>query len=135
VTLVVDSSALMAILLDEPAAGDIEFALDRSDELVISSSTFVEVTIVAESRLGNPGATGLERIIRHAEIAVRAVTESIARDTLDGWRRFGKGRHPASLNFGDCFSYGLARHLNSPILCTGNDFAQTDIEVLPIGKY
>lgn len=133
-TLVVDSSAIIALLLDEPEAAAIEFALAlaESQPVVISAATLVEVTLVAESRLGPEGAQGVDRIIRYAEMDVVEFTEDAAREAIDGWRRFGKGRHPAGLNLGDCYTYGLARCLDSALLCVGNDFAQTDIEILPL---
>jgi ribonuclease VapC len=131
-TLVVDSSAIIALLLDEPEASSIEFALAESFPVVISAATLVELSLVAESRLGLQGALGVDRILRHANIDVVALDEAAAREAIDGWRRYGKGRHPAALNMGDCYTYGLVRSLDAVLLCVGNDFVQTDIELLPL---
>ncbi len=131
-TLVVDGSAIIAMLLDEPEAAAIEFALAESHPVVISAATLVEVMVVAESRLGPEGGQGVDRVIRYAELNVVEFTEDAAREAIDGWRRFGKGRHAAGLNLGDCYTYGLVRSLDAALLCVGNDFAQTDIEILPL---
>lgn len=131
-TLVVDSSAIIALLLNEPEAAAIEFALAECQPVVISAATLVEVSLVAESRLGPEGALGVDRIIRYSEMDVMPLTEDAAREAIDGWRRFGKGRHPAALNLGDCYTYGLVRSLDAALLCVGGDFAQTDIELLPL---
>ena len=85
--------------------------------------------MVLESRLDD--AIGLAaRSIRDAGVKVEPFTAELAERGLDAWRRYGKGRHAAELNFGDCCTYALAQHLGLPILCTGNDFAQTDLPVL-----
>jgi ribonuclease VapC len=132
VTLVVDSSAVMALLLDEQNAAAIEFALAESHPVVMSAATLVELTVVAEARLGPQGALAVDRIIRYADIEVVPFTGDAASEAIDGWRRFGKGRHQAALNLGDCYTYGLARSRDAAVLCVGNDFAQTDIELLPL---
>lgn len=131
-TLVVDSSAIMALLLDEPSAPAIELALAESYPVAIGAATLVEVSLVAEARLGPEGALGVDRIVRYAEMEVVPLGDDAAREAIDGWRRFGKGRHPANLNLGDCYTYGLVRSLDAALLCVGDDFAQTDIEVLPL---
>jgi ribonuclease VapC len=130
--LVVDSSAIMALLLDEPEAAGIEFALAEAYPVAISAATLVEVSIVAEARLGPVGALAVDRIVRYAEMEVLPLTEEAAREAIDGWRRFGKGRHSAALNLGDCYTYGLVRSLDATLLCVGNDFARTDIDLLPL---
>lgn len=131
-TLVVDTSALIAFLLDEPEAEAIGMALADSSPVVIGAPTLVEAMIVAEARLGPEGALALDQVLRYAEISVAPLDESAAREAVNGWRRFGKGRHPAALNLGDCYSYGLARRLDAALLCTGTDFAHTDVELLPL---
>ena len=131
-TLVVDTSALIALLLDEPQAEAIGLALADSSPVVIGAPTLVEAMIVAEARLGPEGSLALEQVIRHAEIEVAPLDESAAREAIDGWRRFGKGRHPAALNLGDCYSYGLARRLDAALLYIGDDFTHTDVEILPL---
>lgn len=86
----------------------------------------LELGIVAEAR--SPAATGIvRRVLRDAQITVTPFDAALAERALDAWRRFGKGRHPAALNLGDCFSYALAEATDCPILCVGDDFAQTDL--------
>ena len=131
-SLVVDSSAVMAFLLDEPEATAIELALADSEPVVMSAATFVETSMVAERRLGAAGALAFDRLRRVAEIEIVPVDEDLAADAVDAWRRFGKGRHPAKLNFGDCFSYALTSRVGGALLCVGDDFPLTDIEVLPL---
>ena len=98
---------------------------------MISAATLVETTIVVESRLGADGVLRLEQLLRTAEVATVAVDEVQARAASDAWRAFGKGRHPAALNLGDCFTYALAQVRDEPILCVGDDFARTDIYTVP----
>ena len=127
--LVVDTSALMAIMLREPTRPWLLEQLDQSAERLIAAPTALEFGIVLESR--RPDATGLaDRAIRDGHIRVADFTADLVDRGLYAWRRFGKGRHPAALNFGDCCTYALAEHLGLPILCTGNDFARTDLPVL-----
>jgi ribonuclease VapC len=129
---VVDTSALVALLLGEPRAPEIATAFEAADSpAVISAATLVEATIVVESRLGADGVLRLEQLLRTAEVATVAVDEVQARAASDAWRAFGKGRHPAALNLGDCFTYALAQVRDEPILCVGDDFARTDIYTVP----
>ncbi|MEO1063489.1 MAG: type II toxin-antitoxin system VapC family toxin [Actinomycetota bacterium] len=129
-TLVVDTSAIVAMLLDEPSAVVVEQALAEADERVMSAATVVDLMIVAESRKGPAGAQKVEEIVRESEIEIVAHDDRCASLAIEGWRRFGKGRHPAALNLGDCFAYGLARSLGAPLLCVGDDFARTDIDTV-----
>ena len=131
-TVVVDTSAVVAILGNESAAEDIIEALDTADDRLMSAATLVELGIVMEARLGAAGALAVERFLRDGEVDVVAVDRQQADRALDGWRRFGKGRHAAGLNLGDCFTYALAANRDVPVLCTGNDFGQTDLTVLPL---
>lgn len=133
-TVVVDTSALIAMLLDEPEAPAVEAVLASADRCVISSATLVETMIVAESRKGPAGVLKVEEIMRAVEVEIADHDSTAAQLALEGWRRFGKGRHAAALNLGDCFGYGLARRLDSPVLCTGDDFARTDVDTLPGGR-
>jgi ribonuclease VapC len=122
--IVVDTSALMAILLDEPAAGACIACLKTTDNLVISAGTLAEALIVAVGRGVRPE---MERLIEALAIEVVAVTPAHARHCADAYQRWGKGSHPAGLNFGDCFAYALARQKDWPLLFVGNDFRQTDL--------
>ena len=132
-SLVVDTSAMMAIVLDEPGAAELAKRLAAHDRPIISAVSVVETSIVAEARLGAVGTILVQQVIREARITTIDVTSETALDALEGWRAYGKGRHPAALNLGDCFTYALAKRRRAPILCTGNDFARTDAAVEPLG--
>jgi ribonuclease VapC len=131
VTLVVDSSAVLSIVLNEPDAPTIAKVLAASTANTMSSVSLVETTIVAEARLGPTGGNLVQRVLREASISITDVTADTALDALDAWRSYGKGRHRASLNLGDCFTYALALRSGKRVLCIGEDFAQTDLIVLP----
>lgn len=127
--LVVDTSAMVAILEREPEANWLSDQLADASERVMTAASVVELTLVLESRA--PSAAGIaQRSLRDARITISPVDEVLAQRAIDAWRRFGKGRHPASLNFGDCFTYALAEHSGYPILCVGDDFARTDLTIL-----
>jgi ribonuclease VapC len=128
--LVVDTSAAIAILLDEPGAEWLVTELVGAAQRYLSAGTYVELGIVLESRFGPVGTGSADRFVRDSEITVVDVEPRIAVRSLEGWRRFGKGRHPAALNFGDCFAYGLAAEYDIPVLCTGDDFVKTDLRTL-----
>ena len=125
--MVVDSSALLAILLNEPDAEPIRMAFDRDDVRLLSAATLLEVSMVIESRKGESGGRDLDLLISKSKIEVIPVDESQVDEARRAWRRFGRGRHPAGLNYGDLFSYALARTTGQPLLFKGNDFARTDV--------
>lgn len=126
---VVDTSAIVAILKREAGAGWLISQLDAPGRRTMAAPTLLELGIVLETR--GTGSTGIaRRVVRDAAIEVVAFDDDLADRAMEGWRRFGKGRHPAGLNFGDCHTYALAHRLGLPILCTGDDFAQTDLPVL-----
>ena len=129
---VIDSSAVIAMLTGEPEGGAVAAAIDGSDRLLMSAATLVELGIVLEVRLGPVGGAVVERFLRAGQIEVIAVDREMADSAMDGWRRFGKGRHPAGLNYGDCFVYGLASTTGASVLCVGDDFAQTDLVTVPL---
>lgn len=128
--MVVDTSAAMAILLDEPSGASLAGPLLAAEHAVMSAATFVELGIVFEARIGPAARSMLGQFVRDTGIEIVALEAEHAERALEGWRRFGKGRHPAGLNLGDCYAYGLAATLGLPILCTGSDFARTDAEVV-----
>lgn len=130
-TLVVDTSALVAVLRNEPSAQAIAEVLGATADAVIGTPTLVEVTIVIESRLGPAGVQRLTQLLRRSKISVVEFTEEMCAEAVEGFRRYGKGRHPAALNLGDCHTYGVARALNAAVLCIGTDFTQTDLDVQP----
>lgn len=120
----VDTSALMAIVLDEPRAEACIAALEAEDEILISAGTVAEVLIVSARRnLGDEMA----RLIDGLGFDIVDVTPAVARRISDAYNRWGKGIDPAALNFGDCFAYALAKENDCPLLYVGNDFARTDI--------
>lgn len=127
-TLVVDTSALMAIVLGESDAEQFVAALiEHTGDACMSAATLVECEIVIEARQGAEALSDLQRVIERVGIEVVPFDADHARLATTAWRRFGKGRHPASLNLGDCFSYALAKSLRAPLLYKGQDFRQTDI--------
>ena len=127
--LVVDSSAVVAISLREPGHEWLtDQVRDRSGPMM-SAPNALEVTMVLESRLAVSAGLG-RRILAQLWIEVISFTPEMADRGAHAWRRFGKGRHPAALNFGDCCTYALAEQTGLPILCVGNDFARTDLRVL-----
>jgi ribonuclease VapC len=126
---IVDSSAIVAILLREPGH---EALLEHlsSAPAAIGAPTLVETGMVLAARLGLPGKTLLARLVSEAELDVIPFTAEHWMVAVDAFVRFGKGRHPAALNYGDCLSYAVARLAGEPLLCRGDDFARTDLPVV-----
>lgn len=122
----VDTSSLVAVVLGESDAEQHLARLQR-DRAQLSSVSLVEATIVVEARQGPDAVRDLELLVDATSDVVPVDIEQ-ARTAIAAWRRFGKGRHPAALNLGDCFAYALARHAGLPLLYKGEDFAATDIE-------
>ncbi|MGH7024836.1 MAG: type II toxin-antitoxin system VapC family toxin [Caulobacteraceae bacterium] len=127
--MVVDTSALVAILLGEADAGRYARALEEAPSRLISAVSRVELSIVMESRKGDGGRADLERLLLDGDFEIVGVSAELAHSAIDAFRRFGKGRHRAGLNIGDCFAYALATTLDQPLLFKGDDFAHTDVEV------
>lgn len=121
----VDTSALMAILLGEPQADALIAALEAEDDLLISAGTVAEALIVAARR--NVGEE-MERLIDGLGFEIISVTPASARRIAEAYRNWGKGTHPASLNFGDCFAYEVAKEYGCRLLFVGDDFGRTDVE-------
>lgn len=107
-------------------------AIEGGSPRLLSAATLLEAAIVVESRRGDAGGRELDLFLYRARIEIAAVDEEQIEIARSGWRRYGKGRHPAALNFGDCFAYALAKSRQAPLLFVGNDFAQTDIERVPL---
>lgn len=126
--MVVDSSALLAILLEEDDRELYLRAIDADKKRLMSTATFVEASIVAEKRRGAEGLQRLDQLIAVTLIELVPVDVDQAYAARSAYRAYGKGRHPAELNFGDCFAYALANLLMEPLLFRGNDFSRTDIE-------
>jgi ribonuclease VapC len=125
--MVLETSALLAILQDEPERRPFIEAIEEADSCLLSVATFVEVSIVIESRYGAEGLNDLDLFIDRAGIELVGVDVEQGKLARHAFSRFGKGRHPAGLNFGDGFSYALARVLGEPLLFKGDDFSQTDV--------
>lgn len=132
--MVIDTSALLAILQDEPQRRRFNEAIEADDTRALSTGSFLETSMILESRFGADGVRDLDHFIARAQISLSAVDAEQARLARDGFRKYGKGRHPAGLNFGDCFSYALARSLDEPLLFKGNDFLRTDVECHPASQ-
>jgi ribonuclease VapC len=126
--LIVDTSALAAILFQERDALAYARALLEEGGATISAANLVELTMVVEGRAGVEAGPEVDDFLNRFDISVFPVTRHQAELARQAWRRFGKGRHPAALNFGDCFSYALAIHLGRPLLFKGDDFARTDVK-------
>ncbi|MBY5532162.1 type II toxin-antitoxin system VapC family toxin [Rhizobium leguminosarum] len=121
----VDTSALMAIVLGEPQADAVIAVLEADDDLLISAGTVAEALIVSARR--NVGDE-MEQLIDGLGFEIVAVTPTSARRIAEAYRTWGKGAHPASLNFGDCFAYEVAREHACRLLFVGDDFVRTDVE-------
>ncbi len=126
--MILDTSAIMAILQEEPGHEALMTAVEGAPALSISAATRLELGIVSEGR-GGPGARiAVETLLDGNAVEVAPFTATQAALALAAWRRFGKGRHPAALNLGDCFAYALAMDRGQPLLFKGEDFARTDVK-------
>ena len=126
--IVVDTSAIVAVLFGEDDSAELEQRLLR-EQCVMSAATRVELGIVIEAKTGSAGTQLLEELLGRVAMEVMPVDAELADEAMVAWRRFGKGRHQAGLNFGDTFSYALARRLGQPLLFVGDDFLHTDVIV------
>jgi ribonuclease VapC len=124
---VIETSALLAILQREPERGAFLAAIETASIRVISTASAVETSMVVLSRSREDGLLILEALLRDLRIEQVSLTPDHVAFAVDAFRRFGKGRHPAGLNLGDCFSYALAKATGEPLLFKGDDFSQTDI--------
>ena len=128
--MVIDTSAVLAILLDEPESPEIRRAIEDDPLRLMSSATLLETSIVIEARFGDHGGRELDLLLHTAQVEIVPVDREQAEIARDGYRAYGKGRHRAALNFGDCFSYALARTTGEPLLFKGDDFAHTDVKAV-----
>ncbi len=129
-SLVVDTSAAVAVILGEPGSEELAAYLENALARLMPAAIRVELGIVIEARLRSVGQDVVDRFLRDAKIDIVSVDADLAARAMSGWRRYGKGRHPAGLNFGDCVTYALAERTGHPVLCTGDDFAATDVTVM-----
>jgi ribonuclease VapC len=125
---IIDASALIAILLDEPERAAFERAIAQDFDPRISAATYVETGIVVDSRRDPMRSRYLDSFLAVADVSIAPLTAEQAVIAREAYRDFGRGSgHPANLNFGDCFSYALATAFNEPLLFKGNDFTHTDV--------
>ena len=129
-SLVVDTSAAVAVIIGEPGSEELAVHLEDALSRLMSAAIRVELGIVIEARLWPAGQDVVDRFLRDAKVDIVPVDRDLAARAMSGWRRYGKGRHLAGLNFGDCFTYALAERTGHPVLCTGEDFAATGIAVV-----
>ncbi len=129
-SLVVDTSAAIAVITGEPGSEDLAACLENAAVRLMPTAIRLELGIVIEARLWPAGQDVVDRFVRDAKIELVSVDADLAARAMSGWRRYGKGRHPAGLNYGDCFTYALAERTGYPVLCTGDDFAATDVTVV-----
>jgi len=126
---VIDTSAIIAIFLAEPGKERLLRQIDEADTKRISAATVLETGIVLESRSGESAGIEFDLLMGRAGFEIVPVDAEQVEIARIAWRKYGKGRHPAALSFGDCFVYALAKALDEPLLAVGTDFAQTDIEL------
>ena len=126
--MVLDTSAVMAVLLQEPVAERLVSAMEADRTRLISAASVVESSLVLLGRYGEAGEALLDRLLRGIGAEVVPVGEEQVVLARDAALRFGRGRHPAALNFGDCFSYALSVTRGEPLLFVGDDFSKTDVE-------
>lgn len=126
--MVIDTSALLAILLNEPERRTFTELIEADQIRLLSAASFLETAIIIDDRFGYEGDRDLRFLLMEAAIEVVDVTLEQVERVRHACRTFGKGNHPAALNFGDCFAYGLAKTTGEPLLFKGNDFARTDVD-------
>jgi ribonuclease VapC len=126
---ILDSSAIIAIVLQEPGWEEFVRRLGGEEAVGVGAPTLVETALVLTARLGKNASPLLARFIQESHLAVVPFTEDHWRAAADAYTRFGKGRHPAGLNFGDCLAYAVAQLAGQPLLCRGTDFAKTDLRL------
>lgn len=127
--MVIDASAMLAILMQEPAADRLVSAVEADRTRLVSAATVVEASLVLLGRYGEAGDPQLDRLLRGIGAEVVPVGDEQVALARDAALRFGRGRDPAALNFGDCFSYALSVARGEPLLFAGDDFSKTDVEV------
>jgi len=130
VPMVIDTSALLAILLGEPERGKFLQLLSESETRLLSAANALETAMVVESRRGEAAGRELDLFLHRTKIEIVAVDEGQFSIARFAWRKFGEGRHPAGLNFGDCFAYALTKTSSELLLAKGEDFRRTDLQLL-----
>ena len=129
--MVIDTSALVAILAGEPEQQTFIAAIEGDGVRLMSAASYTEAGIVVEIRFGAEGSRDLNQFVAEAAVEIVPVDREQAEIAREAYRAYGKGNHPAGLNFGDCFAYALAKFSGEPLLCKGNDFPLTDVAICP----
>ncbi|MGA8310347.1 MAG: type II toxin-antitoxin system VapC family toxin [Terriglobales bacterium] len=129
--MVIDTSALLAIFLAEPERKAFLDSIFQAETRMISAASVLETGIVLEARRGESAGREFDLFLVRTNLQIVSVDSEQIEIARSAWRKYGKGRHPAGLNFGDCFAYALAKFTREPLLAKGNDFSVTDIEVCP----
>ena len=132
--MIIDSSAILAVIGKEPRYERIVHELAASPVTRIGAPTRLETGIVLTARFGPRGKTALARFLQENSVQTVTFDEAHASVALDAYSRFGKGRHPATLNFGDCCTYATASLAGEPLLCIGDDFARTDLPLISLAS-
>jgi len=127
--MVIDTSALLAIFLAEPERKQFLKLITEAESRLISVANVFETGVVLEARRGEAAGREFDLFLNHARVEMVAFDAEQVEVARAAWRRYGKGRHPAGLNFGDCFAYALAKVRGEPLLAKGDDFLRTDVEV------
>ncbi len=130
--MVLDSSAVIAILFDEPERRTFTLAIERDPRRLISAGNLLECALLTEARKGEAAGRELDLLLHRAGVQTVPVDADQVELARSAWRRFGKGRHPAALNFGDCFAYALSATTGEALLFKGEDFVRTDVAVAPL---
>ena len=130
--MVIDTSALLAILQDEPERRSFNLAIEADETKLLSAASLVEASLVTATRYGSDGVHLLDLFLVKAGISIESVDVNQAYIARRAFNQYGKGRHPAGLNFGDCFTYALARFTGEPLLFKGHDFSKTDLDAVPL---
>lgn len=127
--MILDSSVIIAIFRREPGFEELLTKLDTADQLAVGTPTLVETAIVLEARFATEARPLLDRFLQDFDVFPVSFGDAHYREAVRAFRRFGKGRHPAALNFGDCLTYAVARLADRPLLFVGADFPQTDLKL------
>ncbi len=127
--MILDTSAIVAVIFQEPGHDSLRDRMAAADDLGVGAPTLAEAAIVVSARMRRDARELLARFLRGADVRILPFDEEHWLAAADAWLRFGKGRHPARLNFGDCLCYATARLAGAPLLCVGDDFHNTDLEL------
>ena len=127
--MILDTSAILALVFDEPERDEFIRKISTASSVGVGAPTLVESTIVASARLGDIGRLHVQGLVSQSGIVVIPFGINHWSAASDAWARFGRGRHTAALNFGDCLAYATARLADRPLLCKGDDFRQTDLQL------